>query len=387
MKYLFLFFISISSISAQSLEPIPDEALRKELERQGFIVNESLYIPKTVGRLQLELDGKGIENLDGLQHFKQVWRLTIRNNKIKNLDHLPPNLTVLDCSYNEIEIFTNIPLRLDWLSIDNNKLVQLGPLPSSLTGISFANNNLQYLPTFPSNLKYINYSNNPIDVNSLPDNYKKISCLDLYQNCLAYNLRNWRILNSSLTDSSWIITGMQVIQSSNYSWGQGSQMQTTVFKLKKAHFIASKTQVIRKTRDTETTKYISTKYSFKLSDLTSILKDIFMQKMIIEFSINDTLKTVNLENKRDGQTNFGTCEDCSGHGFLYNIYTTTDTLSLSYGFQMEPSLQKGNELVDIKPILDWLYVHKLSTLTIPKNEIVKYYFNDKTLNGIIDRLE
>lgn len=385
--YILAIFLSFSGlVVSQNLQPIPDENLRNELKKQGFVENESLYIPKTKGRLQLEIDGKGIENLDGLQYFQQVWKLTIRNNKIKSLDYLPPNLTVLDCSNNEITAFKNIPQNLDWLSINNNKLTELGPLPASLTGLSCSNNLLYHLPNLPSNLKWINFSNNPINLDSLPENYKKISCAQLWQNCLPYELRNWKILNSNITDTSWKIVGMQVIQSSRYSWGNGTELQTTDFKLKNGKLIASKTQIVRIKGESNATRKIKTKYSFNLSDLISILQDIFHQKMIFEFNLNDTLKVVNLADKKDGQTSFSSCEDCSGFGFMFKIYTKTDTLILNHGFEMEPSLQKVQDLVDIKPVLDWFYLHKLCSMTIPKNEIVRYYFNDKVLNGLINRL-
>ncbi len=72
MKLIILFYIFTFQVSAQNFIFIPDINLRNELDKEGYIKNDSLDIRKTQGRLQLELNDKGIENLEGLQYFNQV---------------------------------------------------------------------------------------------------------------------------------------------------------------------------------------------------------------------------------------------------------------------------------------------------------------------------
>jgi hypothetical protein len=183
------------NLESSVLKYIHDFNLRNELRLQGFTTNDSLDTKKIKGRLQLELIGKGIQNLDGLQYFKQVWRLIISNNKVNNINFLPPNLTVLDCSNNAILSIDSLPNYLDYFNCANNKIKSINKLPKSLTHFIFANNEMKYFPTLPQNIKWINFANNPILMDSLPLLYRSKPCTDISQNCLPYELIDWKILN------------------------------------------------------------------------------------------------------------------------------------------------------------------------------------------------
>ncbi len=360
------------------LKYIPDYNLRNELRLQGFTTNDSLDTKKIEGRLQLELIGKGIENLDGLQYFKQVWRLIINNNKIKNISHLPPNLTVLDCSNNEISRIDSLPEHLDYLGCVNNNINYIDKLPNSLSHFLCANNKMTQLPTLPKNIIWVNFANNPISIDSLPHQYRSKPCTDITQNCLPYELIDWKILNVNTRDTAINITGMQINIHGSYSWGFGSQLETIYFKINKTKTLRSKIRNIRfKDNLKPDTSYLLNKipHSFETKKLKEILSDIVRNNLNVKFKIGDTLKTINLNRLNNGNSPCSSsCMDCSFYSITYTIYTDKDTIKLGYGFYSD--LGNGVDLCadatqDIKSLANYLYILKLIYLTIPDHEIAR----------------
>lgn len=353
----------------QILKYIPDINLRNELCLQGFTTNDSLDIKKIEGRLQLELNDKGIENLDGLQYFKQVWRLVLNNNKIKNLKHLPPNVTGLDCSNNEISRIDSLPEHLDYLGCTNNKINFISKLPNSLTQLVFANNKMTYFPTLPPNIKWVNYSNNPISFDSLPYSFKPITCDNIEQNCLPYEFINWKILNINTKDTAFNILGLRI----NVDF---DLKETIDFKFIKSKMLVSRSITTRGIQKPDTIYYNKSGHSFETNKLKNILNDIILSKLIINFQIADSLKTINLNNIKNGLSPCVTsCDDCSYGSLGFEIYTNKETIKFGYGFMSD--LGNGIDLCtydvqDIRILLDYLYILKLINLTIPEHYVAKF---------------
>lgn len=381
-------------VSAQKLIFIPDINLRNELDKMGFVTNDSLDIKKTQGRLQLDLNNKGIENLEGLQYFDQVWRLVINNNKIKWLDNLPPNLTYLTCSNNEIRLIDNLPRNLKHLECNNNKISNIIHLPVHLTTLYFGNNLMKNIPILPKTIQFINYSNNPIPLDSLPKLFQNISCDDKSQNCLPYELMNWSILNANTKDTLLKITGMTIKLNSSYSWGLGSQVETINFKLKESKLVANKMEVNRiyqkgiQPNMNDSTYYNIVNYSVEVSKINQFLKDIYSNKMLVQIQIGDSLKSIDLRTQKNtGIIRELPCSDCTYHYLQYTIYSHTDTIKLNYGFnsgfRSRPIIFPTNEPVHIRAILDWLYIYKLIELTFNNNTTLRYYFNVDNLYSVI----
>lgn len=389
MKLITLFLMLTIQVSAQKLIFIPDINLRNELNKEGFVTNDSLDIRKTQGRLQLELNDKGIENLDGLQYFDQVWRLVIYNNKIKRLDKLPPNLTDLTCSNNEIQLIDNLPISLKHFRCSNNKISNIKNLPTYLISLDFSNNFMKNMPLLPKTIQYINYSNNPIPLDSLPKLFQNISCDDQSQNCLPYELMNWRILNANIKDTTLKITGMTIKLNSAYSWGFGSQIETINFKLKKDKLVANKIEVKRsygnnvQPNKNDSSYYNNVNYLAETSKINQFLTDIYLNKMLVQIQIGDNLKSINLKTKKNGITCSSDCSDCTGYNLQYIIYSQSDSITLNYRFDSGlsggPTICSTNGPENIKSILDWLYICKLTNLTFDKHEITNYYFNKDNL--------
>lgn len=393
MKLIILFFMLTFQISAQNLIFIPDINLRNELNKEGFLTKDSLDIIKIKGRLTLKLNDKGIVNLEGLQYFEKVWKLEIYNNKIKRLENLPPNLTYLVCSNNEISLIENLPINLNHLGCSNNKISNIKNLPPYLFSLDFSNNLMKNMPLLPNTIQNINYSNNPIPFNSLPKLFQSITCDNLSQNCLPYELMNWKILNANIKDTLLKITGMTLKLNSGYSWDFGNQIEIVNYKLKKSKLVSKKIEVKRnydkniQPSKNDSSYNKSVNYSVEVSKINQFLKDIYSRKMLVQMQIGDSLKSINLKTKKNGHTCSWQCSDCASYNIQYIIYSNKDTINLNYGFESGllsngPTICASNGPENIKSILDWLYIYKLTNLTFDKHELTKNYFNKNNLERV-----
>ena len=392
LKLVFLFFVVTINVSAQSLRCVPDVNLRKALSKidPRFIRNDSLDIEKIQGRLQLEMSDNGIEDLEGLQYFKNVWRLILYKNKIKLLHFLPPNLTDLECSNNSIERIDSLPVGLKHLRCKNNKISSIQNLPSNLLSLDFSNNSMKRIPQLPKSLQYINYSGNPITTRRLPKLFQRISCDDPAQNCMPYELMDWRILNVKIKDTSLAITGMTIKINSRYSWGFGRQSETINFAIHESNLVANQIEVnrefdkYRKPIQSDSIYLLNIDCSIEINNLRQILKNMYANEMSIQIQVGDTLKTINLKDKKNGETCLSSCSDCTVYSIQFIIFCKADTITLSYRF--DSFLDNGliicstNGPENLKSFLNWLYVYKITNLALEKHPITINFFNRNNLD-------
>ena len=330
--------------------------------------------------------------MEGLQYFEQVWRLSIYNNKIKRLDNLPPNLTDLNCANNEIELIDNLPINLKYFTCSNNRISIIKNLPPYLIRLHFSNNFMKYMPLLPKAIQYITYFNNPIPLDSLPKLFQIISCDDISQYCLPYELMNWRILNVIIKDTSLNITGMTLKLNSN-GWGSGSQVETINYKLEESKLVANKMEDKRnydknvQPNHNDSSYYTNVNYSVEVAKIIQFLKDIYSNNMLVQVQIGDSLKSINLKIKKNGITCFdGGCSDCRVYNLQYMLYSHTDTIKLNYGFTSllsGPTICSTDGPENIKSILDWLYIYKLMNLTFDQHKVTNYYFSELGLSRVI----
>ena len=340
----------------------------------GFLNQDSLLDERKIEGLKtLKLPAKEIKNIEGLQYFKQVSYLDISNNKIEELKNLPPNLTRLECSNNLIKKITNLPDNLEFLN--------------------FSNNLVKSFPIFPSSLQIINYFNNPLDINSFPELYKNnIPCDHPDQNCLPYELANWKLLNNNIKDTVFEILALNVTINVSHGWGLGDEIRKLHFIKKGAKLICNNENIYvppNKYNKEPINKINEKKCSTDIEELKLFLKDLYNKKMIFEFQINDRLETVDLRTKRNGDPSCSSCIDCSSYDYKYEIYTTKNTIVLNYHYANENRIEIcGNYIIeiidgnlvpytkdrpeDIRAILNSLYINKLERIILNR----KYDFND-----------
>ncbi len=391
-KILPLLFIFMANYCfSQNLKFIPDSNLRKALAEQNFTTNDSLDLTKINGLLQLQLGNKNIENLDGLQYFERVWGLTLYRNKLKTLKNLPPNVTTLSCDANELEIIDCLPKSITNLSCSNNNITRIKNLPNSLISLNCSNNKLTKLPALPPKLQYINYSNNPIKKSALPLEYQKIDCNEINKNCLPLNKISWNILNSKFKNSNLDLLGMEIKIAYNYSWGFGSETKTTLYEKLDDNLYAKKIEnkrrynrIVEKDKN-DTITFEQVNYVLEISKIKQLLKDIYDNNLNV--FISDSTKNIDLR-KINNSTNFcaSNCADCTYYDVKYTFFCKADTIQMYFSF--DSSLYEGPSLCppkgsgNIKTILDWLYLYKLTNLTLHNDELNSVFFNTKNIDKI-----
>lgn len=96
---------------------------------------------------------------------------------LNSLPVLPPHITELNVSLNQLKALPKLPDELEILNCSQNKLVSLPSLPNELKTLDCSQNKLVSLPKLPNRLEELNYSLNGIkNAPKLPDELKKLDC-------------------------------------------------------------------------------------------------------------------------------------------------------------------------------------------------------------------
>lgn len=203
-KYLFLLSLLVLSfqyVYAQTYVTIPDANFRaalKVLYPSCFNANDEMDITcdNIVYLSGLDLKGKNITNLEGIQYFTRLETLYCSDNNISVIENLPSSLQNLSAINNKIEtikfsenlihieidinLLENIPAfpsKLNYFSANGNKIKALPELPSTLKRLFVANNDLLAMPAFPEDMKDINCSGNKLtSIPSLPGFLDMLAC-------------------------------------------------------------------------------------------------------------------------------------------------------------------------------------------------------------------
>lgn len=116
----------------------------------------------------LDVVGKNISDLTGLEGFTSLTILNCSTNQLTSLPTLPTTLQHLVCANNKITTLPTLPNGLIQLYIDYNLVATLPTLPSTLQTLYAGGNLLTTLPTLPTGLKYFSCWSNQIT--ALPSN-------------------------------------------------------------------------------------------------------------------------------------------------------------------------------------------------------------------------
>ncbi len=107
------------------------------------------------------------------------------NNLIEFPDELPPRLELIDCKLNQLRHLPQLPENLIWMDCSHNQLFYLPQLPDTIRTLNCSHNQLMYFPKLSDNLITLDCSNNSILMlpNVLPAN---LSNLRVNKNNIAY---------------------------------------------------------------------------------------------------------------------------------------------------------------------------------------------------------
>lgn len=180
---------------------IPDTAFVSWLNQNGFntCMNGNQLdttCPALLDSTDLECFGIPIRNLEGIQYFKNLTRLSCYYDSLSLIPSLPASLIYIDCYVNLLTSLPTLPNNLQFLDCYGNKLDSLPVLPNSLYTLDCSYNQLSTLPTLPSSLNSFNCGYNHISIlPDLPTGLQMLAC--------QYNQ-----LDSlpALPSSVWVIT-------------------------------------------------------------------------------------------------------------------------------------------------------------------------------------
>lgn len=156
-------------LSAQTWVMIPDANFVTYLQsiipaamNGNLMDTSSIWV--TTNTHKINIQNKGISNLNGVQYFTSLDTLNFSNsgagpnNTVTNIPALPNTLTYLNF-------------------YANNNVSSLPALPNTLTYLNCGANNFSSLPTLPTSLKYFNCSfNNLTSLPALPSTLQVLYC-------------------------------------------------------------------------------------------------------------------------------------------------------------------------------------------------------------------
>lgn len=127
----------------------PDKTLREELKYYDTDEDGILSEYEQYGPTILNLSGKSITTLKGVELLPHLMQLFVDNCGLKSIDALPENLMILSCKNNELTALPELPDSLTTLKCVNNRLQHLPKLPAGLTELSCQNNELRVIALRP----------------------------------------------------------------------------------------------------------------------------------------------------------------------------------------------------------------------------------------------
>ena len=160
---------------------------------------------------ELNVSSKGIQRLDGLEHFKALRMLNCSGNQLASLPALPSSLVSMNCSYNQLtSLPAPLPSNATHIWCNENQLTSLPALPSGLVFLACDNNQLTSLPApLPSGLEYLVCYKNRLT--SLPKLPATVSSLECFHNQLTtidvtgLSLQTFTCYGNNMKDKSAVI--------------------------------------------------------------------------------------------------------------------------------------------------------------------------------------
>ncbi len=185
IKKLCILFMVVASIAkqayAQPYVKIPDVNFANYLgvlipaAMHGNSLNTTSTLVTTM--TSLNVNGRSISNLSGVQYFTSLTQLYCYNNTLTNIPALPNSLTVLNCGNNTLTSLPPLPSSLKQLACQYNSLTTIPTLPNNLIEIDCQYNALTSLPILPHSLLTLYCNSNSLTIlPSLPDSLELIYC-------------------------------------------------------------------------------------------------------------------------------------------------------------------------------------------------------------------
>ena len=132
----------------------------------------------------LNLDGLGLNNIDGIEHFTNLESLSCKNNNLTSIPNLPNQLETLNLRSNNISYINPLPESLLYVDLRNNSLFTVPEFPDRIETLKLCFNNFSNIPNLPDSLRVLYFAyNNLVGLPTLPPLTEQVLC---YNNQIEY---------------------------------------------------------------------------------------------------------------------------------------------------------------------------------------------------------
>lgn len=220
--------LSIAQAQSGGFVNIPDANFRSWLQiNYPSCMNASGQMDTTcagiMNELVVDVSGKNISNLEGIQYFDKLQSLNCQANYIEQLpSRLPNSLYYLIAFYNKLTSLPQLPPTLEMLNVEANFISNLPQLPLGLISLNVKDNQLTSLPEIPSTVTELDASRNFICsfASTLPAGAITTQnfCVDFnYQNSCGEKVASFTAINEPVGSSGYTWDFGDITSGSNTS--------------------------------------------------------------------------------------------------------------------------------------------------------------------------
>jgi len=185
----------------------------------NIVVNGVINPEEASSILDLNLDGLGLNNIDGIEYFTNLESLSCKNNNLTSIPDLPPQLKTLNLRSNNISNINPLPQSVLDLDLRNNSLVNVPEFPNQIETLKLCFNNFSNIPNLPDSLRVLFFAyNNLVSLPTLPPKTEQVLC---YNNQIEYielipeTIEIFRVQNNNIIILPDIPSGIQTLDVSN----------------------------------------------------------------------------------------------------------------------------------------------------------------------------
>ena len=185
----------------------------------NMVVNGVINSTEATLITDLNLDGLGLNNIDGIEHFTNLESLSCKNNNLTSIPNLPNQLKTLNLRSNNISNIYPLPESLLDVDLRNNSLVTVPEFPNQVETLKLCFNNFSNIPNLPDSLRVLFFAyNSLVGLPTLPPKTEQVLC---YNNqienieLIPESIQIFRVQNNNISILPDIPSGIQTLDVSN----------------------------------------------------------------------------------------------------------------------------------------------------------------------------
>ena len=185
----------------------------------NMVVNGVINSTEATLITDLNLDGLGLNNIDGIEYFTNLESLSCKNNNLTSIPDLPNQLETLNLRSNNISHINPLPQSVIDVDLRNNSLTSVPEFPNQIETLKLCFNNFSNIPNLPDSLKVLYFAyNNLVGLPILPPLTEQVLC---YNNQIEYiefipeSIEVFRVQNNNISILPDIPSGIQTFDVSS----------------------------------------------------------------------------------------------------------------------------------------------------------------------------